>query len=74
MSSPTHVLNTELTSTAPSHEINDLQPQVIQLKEQDFTHKQVFDWLAHEGIHYTLHTLEHLQRWGVRELGYAVPE
>ena len=67
MLSPTHPLNTELTSTAPSHEIDDLQTQVIQLKEQGFTHKQVLDWLANEGIQCTLRTLERrLQQRGVR--------
>jgi hypothetical protein len=66
MSSPTHVLNTELT-TPPSYKIDDLQPQIIQLKEQGFTHKQVLDWLANEGIQCTLRTLERrLQQWGVR--------
>ena len=59
MLSPTHVFNND--------EIDCLQPQVIKLKEEGFTHKQVLDWLANEGIQCSLRTLERrLQQWGVR--------
>jgi len=53
-------------------EIDDLEPQIIHLKEQGFTHKQVLDWLEEQGFQCTLRTLERrLRAWGVRRRAAA---
>jgi hypothetical protein len=71
MSSMTHVVDIEATPTAQTLAIDHFQSQLLRLKEEGLTNKQLLDWLLEEeeGIQCTLRTLERrLQQWG-----FAVP-
>jgi hypothetical protein len=70
MSSMTHVVDIEATPTPQTLTIDHFQSQLLRLKEEGLTNKQLPDWLLEEeGIQCTLSTLERrLQQWG-----FAVP-
>ena len=55
MSSMTHVVDIEATPTAQALTIDHFQSQLLRLKEEGLTNKQLLDWLLEEeGIQCTL--------------------